>query len=237
MGSSHPSLHTAHSTPLPSHRSLHVGWRLGVGALPVQSKRAVGHHTVRPRTPPQSLLTCSLPPHYPMHAQVEMSTVLLWRVDLPHTRGAQACALRARASNAPSRASARLRKPRPSVCSCLGPIMPCRPGPIIQPTPSHQHSSPAQVRFATTTAGTCGVAGGCRSGSGATVGPHFGRCMLIIAWHGAVPRMPCSRCDFSVMRACTLAEVCAMGRAQLFSVQSCVLFVWSGPVPTDQNSI
>ena len=87
--------------------------------------------TVRPRTPPQSLLTCSPPPHYPMHAQVEMSTVLLWRVDLPHTRGAQACALRARASNAPSRASARLRKPRPSVCSCLGPIMPCRPGPTI----------------------------------------------------------------------------------------------------------
>ena len=115
----------------------------------------------------------------------------------------------------------------------------CRAARVLPsiPTPSHQHSSPAQVRFATTTAGTCGVAGGCRSGSGATVGPHFGQCMLIIAWHGAVPRMPCSRCDFSVMRACTLAEVCAMGRAQLFSVQSCVLFVWSGPVPTDQNSI
>ena len=54
---------------------------------------------------------------------------------------------------------------------------------------------------------------------------------------GAASRMPCSLCNFSVMRACTLAEVCAMECAQLFSVQSCVLFVWSGPVPTDQNSI
>ena len=68
----------------------------------------------------------------------------------------------------------------------------------------------------------------------ATSGP--GR-MLIIAWHGAVLRNPCSRCKFSVMRASRLAQTCAMRCAQLFSVWLCVLFVWSGPVPTDQNSI